>query len=60
MSELTIIAALKKLGFELGWAVNENGILLWENTEPQPSESQLKTAGWVKPKEETDETPTAD
>ena len=57
MNELTIVTALKKLGFEKGWALNEYGITLWENTEPQPTEKELVAAGWVKP---SDETPTTD
>lgn len=48
MNELTIITALKKLGFETGWAASENGIILWTSTEPQPTEKELKAAGWVK------------
>lgn len=55
MNELTIKTALNKLGFEAGWAANEYGIILWENTEPQPTEKELTAAGWVKP---SDETPT--
>ena len=55
MNELTIITALKKLGFEAGWAASEYGIILWTNTEPQPTEKELIAAGWVKP---SDETPT--
>ena len=54
MNELTIITALKKLGFDAGWAASENGIILWENEEPQPTEKELKAAGWAKP------TPTPD
>ena len=49
MNELTIITALKKLGFEAGWAASEYGIILWENTKPQPTEAELIKAGWVKP-----------
>ncbi len=49
MNQLTIIKALNALGFESGWAANEHGIILWENTEPQPTEAELKKAGWVKP-----------
>ena len=52
MNELTIITALNKLGFDKGWAVNEHGIILWENTEPQPTETELIAAGWVKPSDE--------
>ena len=49
---MTIIKALMALGFESGWAVTEQGITLWDNTEPQPTEAQLTAAGWVKPKDE--------
>ena len=48
MNELTIITALKKLGFEGGWAASEYGIIFWENEEPQPTEAALVKAGWVK------------
>jgi hypothetical protein len=54
MNELTISKALIALGFDTGWAANEYGIILWENEEPQPTEKELKAAGWVKP------TPTPD
>ena len=57
MNELTISKALIALGFETGWAASEYGIILWENTEPQPTEKELVAAGWVKP---SDETPTTD
>jgi len=49
MSEMTITTALKALGFEAGWAANEYGITLWLNDEKQPTEAELKKAGWVKP-----------
>ena len=49
MSKLTIVTALEALGFTSGWAANEQGIILWENTEPQPTEAELIKAGWVKP-----------
>lgn len=52
MTELTIITALKSLGFEEGWAANEHGIILWENKKPQPTETELAAAGWIKPNEE--------
>ena len=61
MNELTLAMALKALGFDDGWAGNDYGIILWENTEPQPSEAELTAAGWVKLEAEaTDETPTVD
>lgn len=56
MNELTIVKALKSLGFSEGWAVTENQILVWENEAPQPTEAELIAAGWEKP----DEAPTAD
>jgi hypothetical protein len=49
MNELTISKALIALGFESGWVTSEYGIILWENTEPQPTEAELIKAGWVKP-----------
>ena len=49
MNQLTIITALNALGFESGWAATEHGIILWENEEKQPTEAELKKAGWVKP-----------
>jgi hypothetical protein len=52
MNELTIKIALNKLGFESGWAASEYGIILWENTEPQPTEKELIAAGWIKPSDE--------
>jgi hypothetical protein len=58
MIEMTITTALKSLGFPEGWAASEkDGILIWENSEPQPTEAELLAAGWVK---YTDETPSAD
>lgn len=48
---MTIETALRALGFDKGWAANENGIVMWENDKPQPTESQLISAGWVKPSE---------
>jgi len=56
MTESTLDNALRALGFTDGWAISGDAIVLWENTEPQPSEAQLIKAGWVKP----DEAPTAD
>jgi len=50
MNELTIETALKSLGFSSGWAASEqDGIILWLNEEKQPTEAELKKAGWVKP-----------
>jgi hypothetical protein len=51
----TMVAALKKLGFDSGWVVTEQEILLWENAQPQPTETELAAAGWMKPEGETQE-----
>ena len=56
MNEPTLATALVALGFTDGWAVSGDTIILWENSEPQPTETELINAGWVKP----DEAPTAD
>lgn len=46
----TIQTALNSLGFEDGWAANEiDGIILWTRNEPQPTEAELISAGWIKP-----------
>ena len=53
MNQPTITTALNSLGFMDGWAASEaDGIILWLNNEPQPTEQQLIAAGWIK------ETPT--
>ena len=49
MIEMTITKALTALGFDGGWVASENGIILWENDKPQPTEAELIKAGWVKP-----------
>jgi hypothetical protein len=52
MIEPTIVLALRNLGFADNWAANEiEGIILWENDAPQPTEAELIAAGWQKPKE---------
>ena len=50
MTHQEIINGLKQLGFFTGWAVSEETIILWENSEPQPSEKQLSDAAklWEK------------
>ena len=53
MIEMTIVNALRALGYEQGYAVNEHGIVLWDRPEPQPTEAELIAAGWVKPTQET-------
>ena len=35
---------LKQLGFHSGWVISGNEIILWENTEPQPSYEEIETA----------------
>ena len=49
MNRMTIITALIALGFDSGYAANEHGIILWNNEAKQPTEAELKKAGWVKP-----------
>ncbi len=49
MNDPTIIVALKSLGFENGWVVNEHGIVHWDGPQPQPTEAELIAAGWIKP-----------
>jgi hypothetical protein len=51
MTESTLDKALRELGFTDGWAISGDTIVLWENTEPQPTEAELIKAGWVKPDE---------
>jgi len=50
LEDPTLISeALKRLGFESGWAAdNAKGIILWVRDEPQPTEEELIAAGWVK------------
>jgi hypothetical protein len=57
MNIMTITKALNSLGFFDGWAASEqDGIILWLNDGKQPTEAQLKAAGWIKPTDEA--TPT--
>jgi len=50
MTFSTIAQALSKLGFTNGWAASEaDGIILWENDKPQPTDAELIAAGWIKP-----------
>lgn len=51
MTEPTLATAIKALGFSDGWAISGDTIVLWENTEPQPTEAELIKAGWIKPNE---------
>ena len=49
MHELTIVVALRELGYTDGYAASEAaGILLWNHDTPQPTETELVDAGWVK------------
>ena len=36
--------ALKQLGFNNGWAISGDEIVLWEHDAPQPTEKELKDA----------------
>lgn len=56
MNEPSLVTALISLGFTDGWVISGDTIVLWENTAPQPTETELINAGWIKP----DEAPTAD
>ena len=45
----TIIIALASLGYTDGFAASESdGIILWLHDTPQPTETELIEAGWVK------------
>lgn len=57
MIEMTIVNALYALGYEQGYVVNENGIVLWDRPEPQPTEAELIAAGWIKPQAIAEEAP---
>jgi len=49
MIEPTICTALTSLGFVGGYAANDDlGIILWIRDEPQPTETELIAAGWIK------------
>lgn len=37
-----ISRALMTAGFQTGWAVHEETIILWENEEPQPTIEELE------------------
>jgi len=37
MKTQKIVNGLKQLGFNSGWVVNGDEIVLWENSEPQPT-----------------------
>jgi hypothetical protein len=44
MTHEQVVEALLALGFTSGWVVTDGVITLWENDEPQPTESQLEAA----------------
>jgi hypothetical protein len=47
---------LIQMGFDSGWvASEEQGIVLWERQESQPTEKELIGAGWVKAQPQTKE-----
>ena len=53
----SISDALVALGFDGGWAVANNQIIIWERNEPQPTEADLIAAGWIKPQPIAEEAP---
>jgi len=56
VTEPTIVAALKALGIQEGYAAGENcGIVLWTRDEPQPTETEIIAAGWIKPEPQPEE-----
>lgn len=42
ITEPWIVRALITAGFDNGWAVNGEEIVLWENPEPQPTIEELE------------------
>ena len=48
---------LKQLGFQNDWVIDDYGIVLWERSEPQPTEAELVAAGWIKPEPTPEEAP---
>jgi|LakMenE01Jun11ns_1017448.scaffolds.fasta_scaffold9602020_2 hypothetical protein len=46
-----IVEGLTALGFDSGWVLSGEEIVLWDNTEPQPSLDQILEAAknYVKP-----------
>jgi hypothetical protein len=49
---MTIDQVLQSLGYLQGWAANNiDGIVVWENDNPQPTEAELIAAGWIKQEE---------
>lgn len=39
-----IVAALHNLGVDSGWVVTGDEITLWEHSNPQPTEAELRAA----------------
>ena len=44
MTNREIVNGLNQLGFNSGYVVTGDEITLWENAEPQPSESEIASA----------------
>lgn len=44
MTNEQTLNGLSQLGFESGWVVVDNEITFWENTEAQPTKSQISSA----------------
>jgi hypothetical protein len=44
MTNFKIADALQFLGFSSGWVCSDTEIVLWENSEPQPTKKQLDDA----------------
>ncbi len=44
MNGKEISNGLLQLGFNSGWAITDNEITLWENTEPQPTVKEISDA----------------
>jgi hypothetical protein len=44
MEHKELVNGLKQLGFNSGWAISGNEIVLWEHDAPQPTQDELKNA----------------
>ena len=44
MTNQQIVNGLKQLGFDSGWVISGDEIVIWENNAPQPTESELLEA----------------
>ena len=53
MTHEEIRKGLLQLGFNTGWVISGNEIILWEKTEPQPSYEEIETASklYVEPEQ---------